>query len=170
VEINSRVNYPLKNCLIGLEENEEINMECSHEKFCVSWFSIRVASVGASIAVQAWNEHPIPGSRGRIPNRKMMENNQTGRIDPTSMPTPDVAVRLFESHGGQITHFTPFGKDPLESYPQLLEQRLSNFHSYYPEFGPFFYSVVNGDYSLFRQGILCFIDINKQLEAQLLPV
>ena len=61
VEINSRVNYPLKSCLIEMERNEDLDMECSHVKYCVSWFAFRVASVGTRLAVQAWNEHPIPG-------------------------------------------------------------------------------------------------------------
>lgn len=61
VEINGRVNYPIKSCLIALEESGHINMDCSHTKYCVSWFTIRVASVGAAIAVQSWNSHPVSG-------------------------------------------------------------------------------------------------------------
>ncbi len=66
MEINARVNYPLKACLIQLEERQDFNMDCTHVKFCVSWFSIRVASVGTSLAVQAWNDHPIPGTVNNI--------------------------------------------------------------------------------------------------------
>ena len=61
VEINGHVNYPLKACLIEMQERNEINMDCDHEKFCVSWFTIQVSNVGTSLAVQAWNAHPIPG-------------------------------------------------------------------------------------------------------------
>ena len=61
MEINARVNYPLKTCLIELEERHDIDMDCSQTKFCVSWFTIRVANIGTSLAVAAWNEHPIPG-------------------------------------------------------------------------------------------------------------
>lgn len=60
-EINRRVLYPIKACLIALEEGGEINMESSGHKFCVSWFSIRVCHVGTRLAIQAWNEHPVPG-------------------------------------------------------------------------------------------------------------
>lgn len=62
VEINSRVNYPIKNCLVEMESNDQLNMDCDHIKFCVSWFSIRVASIGTGLAVQSWNEHRIPGN------------------------------------------------------------------------------------------------------------
>ena len=61
MEINGRVNYPIKSCLIALEAAGDIDMACSHVQFCVSWFTIRVASVGTTVAVQAWNSHPIPG-------------------------------------------------------------------------------------------------------------
>lgn len=60
VEINGRVNYPIKACLIALEEAGDINMDCPHQQFCVSWFAIWVANVGTTIVVNAWNYHPIP--------------------------------------------------------------------------------------------------------------
>ena len=63
VEINTRVNYPVKACLVKMEELGVIDMESSMHKFCVSWFAIRVCSVGTKLAVQAWNEHPVPGQR-----------------------------------------------------------------------------------------------------------
>lgn len=61
MEINSRVNYPLKSNLVRMQENGDIDLDCPHQRFCVSWFTIRVANVGTTLAVQAWNHHPIPG-------------------------------------------------------------------------------------------------------------
>ena len=61
MEINTRANYPVKACLIEMEERGEIDMESSLHKYCVSWFAIRVYRVGTSLAVQAWNDHPVPG-------------------------------------------------------------------------------------------------------------
>ncbi len=61
MEINSRVNYPLKTCLVQLESCHDIDMDCLHVRYCVSWFTIRVASEGIQLAVQSWNDHPIPG-------------------------------------------------------------------------------------------------------------
>ena len=64
VEINKRVNYPLKKALIDMENENLIkihdNVNTLH-RFCVSWLAVRVANVGASLAVEAWNEHSIPG-------------------------------------------------------------------------------------------------------------
>ena len=61
VEINRRVNYPIKSCLITLQQAGDINIDCPHTWYCVSWFTIRVANVGTTIAVNSWNDHPIPG-------------------------------------------------------------------------------------------------------------
>ena len=59
VEVNARV----KHCLVQLEENGEINVDDPYRKFCILWFTIHVAIVGTTLAVQAWNDHPVPGLR-----------------------------------------------------------------------------------------------------------
>ena len=64
VEINKRVNYPIKNVLVQMQNNHDIRTEHQRDPthcFCVSWFTIRVAAVGTTLAVQAWNDHHIPG-------------------------------------------------------------------------------------------------------------
>ena len=45
VEINGRVNYPIKAVLI---ENGDFNLENEHVKFCVSWYTMRVSQVGTA--------------------------------------------------------------------------------------------------------------------------
>ena len=66
VEVNGRVNYPIKAVLVEMEENDEINMENNHIKFCVSWFTMRVANIGTRLFVSSWNEHRIPGKISSI--------------------------------------------------------------------------------------------------------
>ncbi len=61
VEVNGRVNYPVKACLVDMEENGDFDMECPIQKYCVSWFTIRVCAVGTKLVVSSWNEHTIPG-------------------------------------------------------------------------------------------------------------
>jgi len=61
VEVNSRVNYPIKKCLINMEDNHLINMDNDHHKFLTSYFSINVAKVGTQYVVDSWNRHRIPG-------------------------------------------------------------------------------------------------------------
>ena len=60
MEINSRVNYPIKAILVQMLEREEISLEPDNIR-CISWFSIQVATYGVQQVILAWNEHPIPG-------------------------------------------------------------------------------------------------------------
>lgn len=61
VEVNSRINYPIKAILIEMQESHQFNLQDEYVKFCVSWFSIQISLVGVEIFVTAWNEHPIRG-------------------------------------------------------------------------------------------------------------
>lgn len=97
----------------------------------------------------------------------MKRNNQAVQLDPLLLPNPDVAVQQFESFGGHLTLFSPFGHDPLQNRQDLVGQREAEFQSRHPDFGVFFYTVVNGDYSIFRDGLVTLIDISKCLELLL---
>ena len=61
VEVNARVNYPIKNALREMEENNLIDMELDYVKYCVSSVALRFAYVGMHKVVQSWNNHTIPG-------------------------------------------------------------------------------------------------------------
>ena len=65
-----------------------------------------------------------------------------------------------------LTLFSAFGRDPLEDREDLIKAR-EDFFRKYPDFGCFCYTVVNNDYSLFREGLLFFIDVSKRLECEL---
>jgi hypothetical protein len=97
----------------------------------------------------------------------MRENNQAVQIDSRILPEPAAAVQQFQEMGGRLTAFSPFGHDPLQNNPALLAQRDRRFQEQYPDFNQFFHSTVNGNNSVFRDGLLFLIDISKQLETQL---
>ena len=61
VEMNARVNYPVKKILNALVNEENIDMDDEATKFCVSWFTSRVCHVGSRQVIDAWNSHSIPG-------------------------------------------------------------------------------------------------------------
>ena len=63
VEVNARVNYPIKTVLIDMMESGDFSLDNDCDKFCVSWFAIKVAAVGIELFVASWNEHPIPGMK-----------------------------------------------------------------------------------------------------------
>ena len=75
---------------------------------------------------------------------------------PCMVPEPDDAVQQFEMHGGHLTLFSAFGRDPLEDREDLIKARKEDFCRKYPEFGCFFYMVVNNDYSLFHEGLVLY--------------
>ena len=44
-----------------MEDTNLIDLNCEHQKFCTSWYTIKVSEVGTCLAVDAWNNHKIPG-------------------------------------------------------------------------------------------------------------
>ena len=66
MEVNARVNYPIKNALRDMEQRGVIDMELEDTKFYVSSITLRVATVGMQRTVDAWNHHPIPGVYGSL--------------------------------------------------------------------------------------------------------
>lgn len=63
VEMNQRVNYPLKRVLNSLVNDEELDMEDEVTKFSVSYLALRVCSTGSHQVIDSWNSHVIPGTR-----------------------------------------------------------------------------------------------------------
>ena len=61
VEVNMRVNKPIKDCLQHLISARKIDMDCPIVCFSVSWIACRVSNVGITLLVQSWNHHVIPG-------------------------------------------------------------------------------------------------------------
>ena len=58
VEVNNRVNYPIKRSLIDMIESQQLDLDNPLHKYSVSWCTIRIANVGLKLLVQSWNEHP----------------------------------------------------------------------------------------------------------------
>ena len=89
----------------------------------------------------------------------MTANNCVARIESYQLPSPEEAVKMFEDEGGHLTHFSEFGQDPLRDDAVRLHNRETTFFSRYPTFDPFFHELVNGDDTLFKQGLLFFISL-----------
>ena len=61
MEVNSRVNYPLKNILNDMVHKDQINIANEQVKFSVSWILCNVARQGLHMFQESWNHHRIPG-------------------------------------------------------------------------------------------------------------
>ena len=61
MEVNTRVNYPIKTALVEFENNSVFDMENEIDKFCASWVSCQVASFGLQVCIRSWNSHPMSG-------------------------------------------------------------------------------------------------------------
>ena len=161
MEVNSRVNYPIKNVLIAMEARDEISFECPMHKYCMSWFTLRVANVGCSIAVGAWNNHTIP-TKG-IPIRRMNNNNCAARISADQIPSVESAVARFKGAGGSLTLFPTFGEDPLSENGELKQIRHEEFTRLYPDFSIIFHALVNGNKDIFTDGLKYYISLTDRL-------
>ena len=80
MEVNARVNYPIKTVLIDMMESGDFSLDNDCEKNGVSWFAIKVAAVGIELFVASWNEHPIPGMK---------------LINPLKFLTYDIGLAIF---------------------------------------------------------------------------
>ena len=163
VEINSRVNYPIKQVIIAMQARDEIDLDSPIHKFCISWYTQRVAHVGTSMAVHPWNAHPIPGPHKGVPADRMCENDQTSKIPLPALPTLADAVSQFEQLGGSLTPLPQFGEDPLHGKSELMDLRNAEFTRKYPDFNNIFHRLVHGDDTLFVNGLQYFISISIRL-------
>ena len=165
VEINTRVNYPIKAVLIDMNEEGSIRLDDVVHCFCISWFTVRVANVGATMAVGSWNHHHIPNVG--IPDHLMSNNNRAAHVPAASLPTTKEAVRQYERMGGHLNVTPRFGMDPLANNMELGAIRNENFNQRYPQFDHFFHSLVNGNQGPFREGLLYIISVTQRLSMSM---
>ena len=161
-EINRRVNYPIKEILVNMEASSLINMQDETTKFCVSWTTIQVASVGLIQFIQAWNSHRIDGRNGGVPNQLAHEHRNTTRLPDGVIPSVDDAVTMYEASGGHLSHESLFGVDPLLQHPQEQRYRIRDFHIRYNSFDAIYHNVVSGNGEEFNRAIVYFRDLTLQ--------
>ena len=119
MEVNQRINYPIKRVLVEMESAGEIDITDDLTRFCVLWTTIHVIEPAVKNFIAAWNDHRLPGCSDGIPNTLARRTNQTTRLNPSTIPTTSDAITLHEQQGGQLTSESQFGRDPLASHPQL---------------------------------------------------
>ena len=132
VEVNQRVNYPIKRILVALEANGIIDLSSNVIKFCVSYSTIKVLAEALLLLVQSWNNHRIPGASGGVPNVLASSRNNVTSIPRCQIPTTDQAIHLFTNNGGYLTPESSFGQDPLQRFPPLQKLHERDFCNRFP--------------------------------------
>ena len=61
MEVNKRINYPIKTVLVKMVQQGDLCMDDPLHQYCCSWLCLHVSNVGALLFVSSWNAHPIPG-------------------------------------------------------------------------------------------------------------
>ena len=165
VEVNQRVNYPVKQILVSMEGAQEIDMSNNVVKFCVSWTTMKVITPALIRFVGSWNNHRIPGSSGGIPNDLASRRNAITPPGQLSVPTTSEAVHLFTSAGGHLTPESSFGEDPIGAFQHLKELRTRDFSCRYPSMEAILENVLHSDGLMFRQSIKYFIELTHRFSA-----
>ncbi|KAK0139801.1 hypothetical protein N1851_023290 [Merluccius polli] len=167
VEINDRVNYPIKTALVQMTDQEELDMEDNLTKFCVSTLSLQVARIGMQNVVESWNAHRIPGVT--------LNSSGIGRASQTTsvgkgvhqvaehlLPLCNVAADLYEQEvggGATLRWESPFATDP---FPSVESRQWAEGH-FASQFNmrSLHQHVVTRDYTHFQSALRCLINITR---------
>ena len=104
------------------------------------------------------------GTPRGIPDKRMLDNSKVRCLNPSLIPSPTDAVRMYMSHGGQLTMHSGFGLDPLRTNAGKHRLRLQSFLQICPPFEIIFSETVNGNSDIFKRNLLIFIDITRRLQ------
>ena len=165
VEVNRRVNYPIKRILVALEANGIIDLSSNVIKFCVSYSTIKVLAEALLLLVQSWNNHRIPGASGGVPNVLASSRNNITSIPRCQISTTDQAIHLFTNNGGHLTPESSFGQDPLQKFPPLQKLRERDFCNRFPSTAHVFENVIHSDGSVFVDYLQFFIELTQRYSA-----
>lgn len=161
VEVNSRINYPVKYTLCALVNNGFLEIDDPFVKHCVSAIASKCCMAGLQNFIPAWNAHTIP-SKG-IPDALFAAHLRTARIPPQFFPPAEELAADYIRNVGTLTYPAPFGCDPLDGHPDLQMQRETLLLSTC-SYDEMFYDCLLGHSGLFWEGLETYVNITRRLE------
>ncbi|KAK2855301.1 hypothetical protein Q7C36_007170 [Tachysurus vachellii] len=154
-----RFNYPLKTALLQLVDQEEIDMNDSLVRYCVSNLTGQLCQIGLTRLVESWNAHRIPG--------KGVPNDLAGCGCPKKIPqellphSVDAADLYSQQLGSLLTTHSTFGVDPFSTEQDKL--RVENqFAEQYSDISDLFSRAVNNELAPYKQALLCLITTTRR--------
>ncbi len=164
VEINARVNYPLKNALQDMVNNDAIDLEDPVTKYCVSSVASSLSKIGMTAVVNSWNSHSIPGKG--VPDILFRNTCHTSPVTQAELPASTVVAANYRADGGTIRDNSIFGYDPLHRYINLFRRRDELFNQNFSDFTGLYDFTVNCNNLPLQNAVLCYIDITESICAQ----
>ena len=86
--------------------------------------------------------------------------------NPDILPSVAEAVSAYYENEGHLSLPSTFGIDLLANHDTLQQERMARFHDHIPDFEVVFHSLVNGNPTLFRQGLQYFTDLTISLYSE----
>ncbi|XP_018927648.2 uncharacterized protein LOC109054865 [Cyprinus carpio] len=158
-EINNRVNYPLKEALVQLVDQELIDMDCNLTRYCVSNLVCQLCHLGISRVVEAWNNHRIPGKG--IPNQ-IAQGGCAKKISAALLPHGTEAADLYmNTLGSSLTRVSAFGTDPFTSeHEKATVEQL--FSEKWPDITYLLNNTVNKNFLPFKEALVCLVNLTQR--------
>lgn len=162
-ELNSRVNYPIKRCMIRITEENDYDMSDPVVKYCISWVTLYIVTDAAVHLIESWNHHRVPGPMGCVPIDNMRETSRAVHLPSHYIPTTPEAVKMYEDLGGSLSRESNFGFDPLSMYDDKYESRQVLFSSNQPTGRELFSDVVHNRSDSIKSAIEQFYHLTVTL-------
>lgn len=164
--VNNWVNYPIKTALLQMVDQEEINMDDSLVRYCVSNQAGQFCPIGFTRVVEAWNAHRIPGEINKhykiittgictfqqqpqilYFTGKGVPNDLAGSGCPTKIQqellphSVEAADHYNQELGSSLSPHSTFGHDPFSIEQDKLTVE-SQFADKYPDISDFQQSTI----------------------------